>query len=553
MSADLAARLRALAQDYHEGRINLAAYRTLRAPLLDSLVARVPSIADNEITRPRAVRPPTSTPEPAAAAETQPDEPRRGLPIGVIVGAIGVVALAGAAFWVFGGKGVPDGETRDVPAGTSLAGPVREAIEPFMERGDWSEAHLISLNASLLELGEHELARVAPEPWFQRFVDELRRRLKEHQALAAAPLTADNSAIAALAVTVGLDLNSPDAAIHIASVEVPPAAPAEPRATAHAPSQTKQPQDARSQAPEGETASAPTQPAMKVASVVPAERGDVNSSATAEPSVSTKSATTPEAAPASSVTTHESACRVELVRSRRPFCNDLLPTGEGPVLALVPAGSFDMGSTAADAEQPVHKVTISTPFAISVNEVSQAEFRQFCEHTRRSCPEQPWAGDDYPVVNVSWSDARAYVEWLSSVTHQRYRLPSEAQWEYAARAGQTGLFPGGDELSPTDGHFSMTTRQTAPAPRSEKFKANDFRLLHTIGNVREWVDDAWVQNYADAPADGSARQSAGSDMRVARGGSYADGASRLRLSVREALPENTRDAFTGFRVVRELP
>jgi formylglycine-generating enzyme required for sulfatase activity len=232
----------------------------------------------------------------------------------------------------------------------------------------------------------------------------------------------------------------------------------------------------------------------------------------------------------------------------------VLPTGEAPLLALVPAGSFEMGSTAASDEEPVHRVTISAPFAISVNEVSQGEFRQFCEHTRRSCATQPWVGDDYPVVNVSWSDARAYVEWLSNVTHQHYRLPTEAQWEYAARAGQTGLFPGGDALSPTDAHFSMTTKQSAPARRSEKYKANGFRLFHTLGNVREWVDDAWVPGYAGAPADGSAvKSNAAAGSRVTRGGSYVDGSARLRLSLREGVPEGTRDAFTGFRVVRDLP
>jgi formylglycine-generating enzyme required for sulfatase activity len=155
---------------------------------------------------------------------------------------------------------------------------------------------------------------------------------------------------------------------------------------------------------------------------------------------------------------------------------------------------------------------------------------------------------------VSWSDARAYVQWLSSVTHARYRLPTEAEWEYAARAGQTGPFPGGDALSPTDAHFSMATRQSAPARRSEKYKANGFRLLHTLGNVREWVDDAWVPGYEGAPSDGSAvKSSAAAGSRVTRGGSYVDGPARLRLSLREAAPEGTRDAFTGFRVVRELP
>lgn len=223
-------------------------------------------------------------------------------------------------------------------------------------------------------------------------------------------------------------------------------------------------------------------------------------------------------------------------------------------MAVIPAGAFDMGSTAAAEEQPIHHVTIGQPFAVSVYEVSQGEFRQFCEATHRPCTQQPWSGDDYPVVEVSWDDARAYTDWLSSVTQHHYGLPTEAQWEYAARAGSTGLYPNGDStLSPTDANYSVSKLQTVAARRSERFNANAFRLMHTLGNVREWVQDAWVQNYKGAPDDGTAVRSTQGAMRVARGGSYADGASRLRLSLREGLAPGTRDVTTGFRIVRELP
>src|SRR5262249_50414259 len=127
------------------------------------------------------------------------------------------------------------------------------------------------------------------------------------------------------------------------------------------------------------------------------------------------------------------------------------------------------------------------------------------------------------------------------------------QWEYAARAGRTGLFPSGDALSPTDAYYSLLNKQTTAARRGQKFNANAFRLVHTVGNVREWVDDAWATNFASAPTDGSALKSAKPTMRVVRGGSYTDGAARLRLSLREGLAPNTRDTTTGFRIVRELP
>jgi formylglycine-generating enzyme required for sulfatase activity len=252
--------------------------------------------------------------------------------------------------------------------------------------------------------------------------------------------------------------------------------------------------------------------------------------------------------------TSDDACRVELIGSRRPFCHDMVAAGiAGPSMALIAAGTFDMGSMAAADEQPVHRVTIREPFAISVYEVSQAEFAEYCQRSGRTCPSQPWSGDDYPVVNVSWDDARAYASWLSSVTHHRYALPTEAQWEYAARAGRTGLFPSGETLSPTDAHYSMLTKQTAAARRSQKFNANAFRLVHTVGNAREWVEDAWTPTFVGAPNDGSAATPPPTALRVARGGSYTDSASRLRLSLRESLPASTRDRTTGFRIVRELP
>jgi formylglycine-generating enzyme required for sulfatase activity len=482
---------------------------------------------------------------------------------------IGVVAVLAVAFWVWRVTAVRN-TVASSTAGPSLGGPerAREVIQDFIGRGDWSDGRLAPINAALTRLGGEQLAAVARETWFQRFVDEIRRRLKEQQALATTTLTADNSALAALAVTVGLDLNSPDAAIHIATVPAasPAPAPEAPRprpvpssgqrvADLSASTPTRRGDEAGATASpnaaspkSGTGAEAPAAPGASTAAA--AYAASTASTAHAGPAVGAST----DAAPATPATSNEEGCRIELIHSRRPLCHDsLAAAGEGPVMALVPAGAFDMGSTASAEEQPVHHVTIGAPFAVSVYEVSQGEFKQYCESTHRQCPSQPWAGDDYPVVNVSWDDARAYVDWLSSVTHHRYSLPTEAQWEYAARAGQTGLFPSGSTLSPTDAYYSMLTKQTVAARRSQKFNANAFRLVHTVGNVREWVEDAWVQNFAGAPNDGSAVKSAHVETHVARGGSYTDGSARLRLSMREGLASGTRDMTTGFRIVRELP
>jgi formylglycine-generating enzyme required for sulfatase activity len=222
------------------------------------------------------------------------------------------------------------------------------------------------------------------------------------------------------------------------------------------------------------------------------------------------------------------------------------------MLAVVPAGAFEMGNSAEADERPVHHVSIGAPFAMSTYEVSQAEYRTFCERTGGTMPAQPWDGDDYPVVKVSWNDAQEFVRWLSSATGEHYRLPTEAEWEYAARAGVTGLFPSGDTLSPTDAWFSTAKqRLDMPARRNQQFNRNKFQLLHMVGNVREWVQDAWVTHYDGAPTDGSARTADG-DVHVVRGGAYVDSATKLRLTTRENLGASTTDTLTGIRVVRDV-
>jgi formylglycine-generating enzyme required for sulfatase activity len=561
MSADVAARLRQLAHDHHDGRLDLAAYRSLRAPLLESLVLNdgVAS-AVLEVTQPRAV------PKPAVHAANEPGRKRRPGGVVVIVGVVIVLAV-GTAVWMFVGGGVPGrkagdagGDTAGAPDAANSAGSaattarldrILDLVGGFTERGDWSDGRLATLNAALLELGGVQTVAAAREARFQHFVDELRSRLKEQQALAAVPLTVDNSPLAALAVTVGIDLNSPDSALHVAPLPEPiPPESTTPGARGDVAPPGARRVAVRSPTPQvaGGTPGSP-QPAGKTADVH-SDSGGGQGAVTHSESDASASAVA-STAPADTL---ESTCRLDLIRSRRPLCHDTLSGGmDGPLLALIPAGAFDMGSTAAPEEQPVHRVTIQQPFAVSVYEVSQGEFKQYCEHAKRPCAPQPWSGDDYPVVNVSWDDARAYTDWLSTATHHHYGLPTEAQWEYAARAGRTGLFPSGDALSPTDAQFSALTKQTTAARRSQSFNANAFRLLHTVGNVREWVEDGWTPNFAGAPSDGSAVKSGQVANRVVRGGSYTDSATRLRLSMREGLPVNTRDVTTGFRIVRELP
>lgn len=617
MSVDVAERLRSLAQDHHDGKLDLAAYRALRAPLLDALstisVSRGP-----ETTQPRGAarqppreaitqpgKPRAISPETVSSAAHQPAAPSTPavfspgarqpgrLAIIIVVGVILVVAIA--LWMLFGRAGsVPTANSPgSSAAGASSTEAVQTLVQSFVDAGDWSDAQVTTFNAALAESGGDRIAAVAHEGWFRQFVDELRRRLKEQQALSPTRLTVDNSPLAALAVTVGIDLDSPDSALHISPLPPHPAETVQGASSGARPAQRVAGTGAGEAVPNSEAARSSARAASGTAgktgamsastsAAAPGAAANPGAAATSSPATGTPGqdarstahgAANPASetagnigdranaqSPAQAVSRAESAasadsCRAELARSRRPLCHDVMPGGAaGPEMAVVPAGAFDMGSTAASEEQPVHHVTIGQPFAVSVYEVSQGEFKQFCDATHRSCAQQPWSGDDYPVVDVSWDDARAYTDWLTGVTHHRYSLPTEAQWEYAARAGSTGLYPNGDAtLSPTDADYSVSKLLTVAARRSERFNANAFRLMHTIGNVREWVEDAWVQNYKGAPDDGAAVEVTRAAMRVARGGSYADGASRLRLSLREGLAPGTRDVTTGFRIVRELP
>jgi formylglycine-generating enzyme required for sulfatase activity len=558
MSTDLATRLRLLAQDHHDGRLSLAEYRKLRAPLLDSLASQeLTGVDDEAVTRPRvAGRQPAVAPKaPERGHSSLWSRPR--LRAVLVVGLLVLVALVGWSLRRWHAGAGPAGQ----PGEYAAAEPVYAVVRPFVERGDWSDARVNALNAALIEVGPRALTAAESEQGFERFVDEVRRRFKEQAALSAAPLTADNSPLAALAVTIGLDLNAPDAAIHLAPPETADSAvtPAGARVSSPSPVNPPQKTAVRVRAPEArDTVAAADRRDAGAVPEAPHGAGAVSTAAVPAPAngpaASAAAAQLPPRGGRTAPSTSPEPCRTELIGSRRPLCHDVLASGAvGPELALIPSGAFEMGSNASGPEGPVHHVTLRQPFAISVYEVSQAEFRAYCEAGGDSCAAQPWQGDDYPVVNVSWKEAVAYAAWLSSVTGQHYRLPTESEWEYAARAGQTGLFPSGDSLSATDAWFALHEAPPRPAPRSQQFNHNSFRLYHMVGNVREWVDDTWSGNFAGAPADGSARNSGETGFHVVRGGSYVDNASKLRLTTREGLPVGTRDALTGFRVVRELP
>jgi formylglycine-generating enzyme required for sulfatase activity len=330
------------------------------------------------------------------------------------------------------------------------------------------------------------------------------------------------------------------------------AAAPEPVAEAEAPAEAEPaPPAASAPAPAEAAAEAAAEPAPEKPSDAPATAEGEGRTPTAPASPRTAAdaaGAQPAAAP-----TKPRGCHAGLAGSRRPYCHDRLSNNApGPTMVVLNGGEFTMGGDKPE-EQPRRSVRIGYAFAISVNEISAGEFAAFCEATGRTCPAQPWGADDFPVVGVNWQDALEYTRWLSQETGRTYRLPSEAEWEYSARAGSTTKYPFGDELLPSHARFTYTTTPDAPLPKSDRsINRNKFRLYHMLGNVREWVGDAWASGYEGAPGDGSPRTAASAAERVVRGGSYRDGADALRSAARAHLPENAADALTGFRVVQPL-
>jgi len=193
-----------------------------------------------------------------------------------------------------------------------------------------------------------------------------------------------------------------------------------------------------------------------------------------------------------------------------------------PEMVLIPAGTFQMGSDDDATAKPVHTVSVKS-FYMGKYEVTFEEYDKFCNATGRSKPDdEGWGRGKRPVINVSWYDAKAYVKWLSEQTGKEYRLPTEAQWEYACRAGTTTKYWWGNEIGKNnancDGCGSQwDNKQTAPVG---SFKPNPFGLYDVSGNVWEWLEDKWQTNYDGAPSDGSARMSGDSNLHLLRGGSW---------------------------------
>ncbi|MGC1550032.1 MAG: SUMF1/EgtB/PvdO family nonheme iron enzyme [Rhodanobacter sp.] len=278
--------------------------------------------------------------------------------------------------------------------------------------------------------------------------------------------------------------------------------------------------------------------------------------------------------------------------------------GQTPAMVVIPTGSFAMGapdneSDRSDAETPQHTVTMAKGFALARSAVTVGQFREFVrisgyqpdsvklggasvydERTGvlRDDSQATWqsdyaghsAADNLPVVNISWADAKAYTDWLSQHTGKRYRLPSEAEFEYALRGGTTTRYwwgdgtpkskvenlTGGLDRSPSGRRWSNAfpgyrDGYWGPAPVMS-FVPNPFGLYDIGGNVSEWTTDCWHDNYIRAPTDGTAWFNPGCTLHVVRGGSWGSSPDQVRSAYRQGADGSVRSGRVGFRVVREL-
>jgi len=211
-------------------------------------------------------------------------------------------------------------------------------------------------------------------------------------------------------------------------------------------------------------------------------------------------------------------------------------------LVQIPAGSFLMGSPdgeGCDDEMPQHLVTLSS-FQMGKYPVTQAQYEAVMS-------ENPsyFNGDNLPVERVSWYDSVTFCQKLSKLTGQEFRLPTEAEWEYACRAGTTTPYSFGEELTQEDANFNSDRTSIVGS-----YPSNVFGLYDTHGNVWEWCQDIWCDNYEGAPTDGSVCMGGGDDsFRLVRGGSWYSNPRGCRSAYRNySLPDN-RINYLGFRVV----
>ena len=251
---------------------------------------------------------------------------------------------------------------------------------------------------------------------------------------------------------------------------------------------------------------------------------------------------------------------VQTTTNHLQIIRDQLKDGSpGPVLVKILPGKFKMGSDnklSAGYEKPIHEVSIEYAYYLMQYPVTFAEYDQYCKATGKPLVDDfHWGRGQRPVINVNQQDAIDYAYWISQQTGQHYRLPSEAEWEYAARAGSTTNYYWGDELKPGMANCRQCGskwdyKMTAPVGQ---FPANAWGLHDMLGNVWELTADCWHFTYDGAPTNGSVWRNNGDCRRtVLKGGSWGDIPNDMRTATRLRSYIGTRMVTIGFRLVREI-
>jgi formylglycine-generating enzyme required for sulfatase activity len=332
-------------------------------------------------------------------------------------------------------------------------------------------------------------------------------------------------------------------------------APAEPKVLA---TRTQEASPVTPQSDPGLTPTAPVQPAPAAAPPPPTPTPQVAVIPPVQPPVDTPSATptpTPtdntrqvplQPGPTTTQSTQAQEALIAPVQAPAPK-----PFVE-PEMVQLPGGTFAMGSNDDISEKPVHQVTIK-PFAISKFPITVVQWNECV--LAKACVSERTGKDDAPVTNLSWTDTQQFIKWLVEVTHKQFRLPSEAEWEYAARGGTTTTYWWGDKLQ-----IGMANCKGCGEPYDAKqpsivgaFRPNPFGLFEMGGGVAQWVADCWHKNYRGAPTDGSPWvEDSNCPSHVIRSGAWRNDPSYIRPASRDRYDTNARYLTLGFRVARSF-
>jgi formylglycine-generating enzyme required for sulfatase activity/serine/threonine protein phosphatase PrpC len=231
--------------------------------------------------------------------------------------------------------------------------------------------------------------------------------------------------------------------------------------------------------------------------------------------------------------------------------------GKGPVMVIIPAGKFNMGSKSSrnSDQRPRHEVTVAK-FAISQHEITFAEYDVFAKTKGKKIPDSLYMDRaTSPVIYVPWDNAYAYTKWLSKETGKKYRLASEAEWEYMASTGKKSPFWWGYKEEPNRAHcFGCGTGLNPRKPtKVGSFEPNEFGVFDTAGNVSEWVYDCWHKNYKDAPTEAEVWEGGDCTFRAVRGGAYSTPPQSIQHIKRDKFKSDKAYDHIGIRVLREIP